>query len=161
MVHGGPDVAELAALGLRADDLIDFSVNTNPLGTSPRAARAVESVDLSRYPDSQAVRLRAALATAHGILPGEVLPGNGSVELSAAGRVLRTRVGAVLSAVGPGPPDATGGASRPDGEAGDTGASPPHAAWTSTETQSTSRAFDIATSMSGPLRPGLPGPHSQ
>jgi L-threonine-O-3-phosphate decarboxylase len=79
--HGGPDYAELARLGLRADALLDFSVNTNPLGASPRAVRALGAVDPSRYPDGEALRLRAALAEAHDVRPDEVLAGNGSVEL--------------------------------------------------------------------------------
>src|SRR5213080_955837 len=81
VLHGGPDHAELARLGLRADDLLDFSVNSNPLGPSPRALAALGAVDPSRYPDRRALRLRAALADLHGVRPAEVLVGNGSVEL--------------------------------------------------------------------------------
>ncbi|HYU19701.1 MAG TPA: histidinol-phosphate transaminase [Chloroflexota bacterium] len=79
--HGGPDYAELAGLGLQAESLIDFSVNCNPLGASPRAMRALSSVDPSRYPDRQALRLRAGLAAAHDVSPDDVLAGNGSTEL--------------------------------------------------------------------------------
>jgi histidinol-phosphate aminotransferase len=79
--HGGPDYAELAGLGLRAEALLDFSVNSNPLGPSPRAIRALAAVDPSRYPDSAALRLRAGLAAAHDVRPDEVLVGNGSLEL--------------------------------------------------------------------------------
>jgi histidinol-phosphate aminotransferase len=79
--HGGPDYAELAALGIRPEHLLDFSVNSNPLGASPRALRAIELVDVARYPDPEAVRLRAGLAAEHDVQPDEVLVGNGSVEL--------------------------------------------------------------------------------
>ncbi|MCC7369363.1 MAG: histidinol-phosphate aminotransferase family protein [Chloroflexi bacterium] len=79
--HGGPDYAELATLGIRADALLDFSVNKNPLGASPRALRALDLVDVSVYPDDRCLRLRAALATAHAVRDDEVLVGNGSVEL--------------------------------------------------------------------------------
>lgn len=79
--HGGPDFAELAALGIRPEALLDFSVNKNPLGVSPRAMRAVGLVEPSEYPDSRCLRLRAGLAAAHDIQPDEVLVGNGSVEL--------------------------------------------------------------------------------
>jgi L-threonine-O-3-phosphate decarboxylase len=79
--HGGPDFAELAALGIRPDGLLDFSVNKNPLGASPRALRALALVDPSAYPDPRCLRLRAGLAAAHDVPPEEVLPGNGSVEL--------------------------------------------------------------------------------
>ncbi len=79
--HGGPDYHELAGLGLSADRLLDFSVNSNPLGASPKALEAIRSVDPSRYPDSQVLGLRSALAAVHDCRPSEVLVGNGSVEL--------------------------------------------------------------------------------
>jgi histidinol-phosphate aminotransferase len=60
---------------------LDFSINTNPLGASSRAKRALWSVDPSRYPDNRALDLTASLAATHGVDPGEVLAGNGSVDL--------------------------------------------------------------------------------
>jgi L-threonine-O-3-phosphate decarboxylase len=81
VAHGGPDHAELARLGVRPDELLDFSVNTNPLGASPLALQAINTVDPSRYPDSQALRLRTSLAAFHGVGPEQVVAGNGSVEL--------------------------------------------------------------------------------
>src|SRR5688572_15809964 len=79
--HGGPDFAELAALGIRPETLLDISVNKNPLGVSPRAMRALGLVEPSAYPDARCLRLRAGLAAAHDVHPDEVLVGNGSVEL--------------------------------------------------------------------------------
>jgi len=79
--HGGPDYRELARLGLRAEDLLDFSVNSNPLGASPLALRALREVDPSRYPDSRSLLLRDALAARLGVTPDEVIVGSGSVEL--------------------------------------------------------------------------------
>ena len=79
--HGGPDFAELATLGIRPEAILDFSVNKNPLGTSPRAMRALGLVEPSSYPDDRCLRLRAGLAAAHEVHPDEVLVGNGSVEL--------------------------------------------------------------------------------
>ena len=67
--HGGPDFAELAALGVRPDAIFDFSVNKNPLGASPRALRAVEFVDPSSYPDARCLRLRGGLAAFHDVRP--------------------------------------------------------------------------------------------
>jgi histidinol-phosphate aminotransferase len=81
VLHGGPDYAELARLGLKAGELLDFSVNSNPLGASPRARHALGTVDPSRYPDSQALQLTAHLAASHGVDPCAVLVGNGSVDL--------------------------------------------------------------------------------
>jgi histidinol-phosphate aminotransferase len=79
--HGGPDFAELATLGIRPESLLDFSVNKNPLGVSPRAQRALDLVEPSSYPDSRCLRLRGGLAAAHDVHPDEILVGNGSVEL--------------------------------------------------------------------------------
>jgi len=79
--HGGPDYAELAALGIRPENLLDFSVNSNPLGPSPRALRVLPLVDVAAYPDTEAIRLRAGLAAEHDVRPDEILVGNGSVEL--------------------------------------------------------------------------------
>jgi histidinol-phosphate aminotransferase len=79
--HGGPDFAEMAALGIRPETLADFSVNKNPLGTSSRATRALGLVDPSAYPDARCLRLRGGLAAAHDVNPDDVLVGNGSVEL--------------------------------------------------------------------------------
>lgn len=79
--HGGPDFAELAALGIRPEALLDFSVNKNPLGVSPRAQRALDLVEPSAYPDARCLRLRGGLAAAHEVHPDQILVGNGSVEL--------------------------------------------------------------------------------
>ena len=79
--HGGPDLAELQRLGIRPDYVLDFSVNTNPLGAAPKAADALLSVDPSRYPDNESLLLREALAALHAVRLEEVLVGNGSVEL--------------------------------------------------------------------------------
>lgn len=81
VVHGGPDLAELERLGLRADELIDFSVSTNPLGPSPAALVAARDADLGRYPDRLALALRRALAARLGVEIEELLVGNGSTEL--------------------------------------------------------------------------------
>ena len=39
-VHGGLNVAELESLGLRPEEVIDFSASINPLGPSLRALEA-------------------------------------------------------------------------------------------------------------------------
>ena len=48
--HGGLPAEELRALGLDPDAILDFSVNTNPFGPSPRALAAVREADVTRYP---------------------------------------------------------------------------------------------------------------
>jgi histidinol-phosphate/aromatic aminotransferase/cobyric acid decarboxylase-like protein len=80
-VHGGPDHAELAALGLAAADVIDFSVNVNPYGPAPAVAEAARRADVSRYPDPRADAVRAALAARWRVDPDGVLFAHGAAEL--------------------------------------------------------------------------------
>lgn len=79
--HGSISRAELAAFGFGPEGVLDFSVNTNPLGPSPRALEATRSVDWARYPDDGAPELRRALAARVGRTEAEVIVGNGSIEL--------------------------------------------------------------------------------
>jgi histidinol-phosphate aminotransferase len=79
--HGAFDYAELERLGLNPDDVIDFSVNSNPYGPSPMVRKAVASVPLDRYPDRESLGLRRALAEHLGISPAQILIGNGGAEL--------------------------------------------------------------------------------
>jgi L-threonine-O-3-phosphate decarboxylase len=81
VVHGGLDHAELERLGLRPDEVIDFSVNTNPCGPSPAALAAAREANLGRYPDREALALRRALAAELGVELEQILVGNGSAEL--------------------------------------------------------------------------------
>jgi histidinol-phosphate aminotransferase len=80
-VHGGPDYAELAALGLSPDEVMDFSANANPYGPSPQVRAALAGVPLDRYPDAQAIALRQRLAQIHGLTPEHIIVGNGTAEL--------------------------------------------------------------------------------
>ncbi|WP_242339002.1 MULTISPECIES: aminotransferase class I/II-fold pyridoxal phosphate-dependent enzyme [Anaeromyxobacter] len=80
-VHGGPVAAELAALGLAAADVIDFSVNVNPYGPAPAVAAAARGADVSRYPEPRAETVRAALAARWRVEPGGVLFAHGAAEL--------------------------------------------------------------------------------
>lgn len=80
-VHGGLNVAELKALGLRPHEVVDFSASINPLGVSPRVAEAIRTVDLSAYPDPECTELRDALSSHLGVPPDGILVGNGSTEL--------------------------------------------------------------------------------
>lgn len=62
---------------------LDFSVNTNPLGTPPEVRRAVEAAasQLSAYPDPRCGALREALSAALGVDREDILCGNGAAEL--------------------------------------------------------------------------------
>lgn len=80
-VHGGLNITELGTLGLRPDDVLDFSASINPLGPSQLAVRAAREVTLSSYPDTECVRLKEAIGNRLGVDPSQILVGNGSTEL--------------------------------------------------------------------------------
>lgn len=68
-------------MGIDPARVLDFSVNTNPFGPSPKVLEAIRTVDVTRYPDPSATLLRRALTDALGVADNQVLPGNGAVEL--------------------------------------------------------------------------------
>jgi histidinol-phosphate aminotransferase len=80
-VHGGLSPTELRALGLNREEVIDFSVNLNPLGIPPGVKKALEKLDLSCYPDPENLELKEALARVVGVHPDQIVIGNGSTEL--------------------------------------------------------------------------------
>ena len=80
-VHGGLDHGELARLGLKPDDVLDFSVNRNPFGPPPCVREVWPGLHLERYPDRECLALRPALGKRHGCAPEEVWVGNGTSEL--------------------------------------------------------------------------------
>lgn len=63
--------------------VIKLSSNESPLGPAPGVLEAYSAAagSLSRYPDGHAVRLRDAIAAAHGLAPERVVCGAGSDEL--------------------------------------------------------------------------------
>jgi threonine-phosphate decarboxylase len=79
--HGALDHAELAALGVRPEEVCDFSSNINPFGPPRSVRQALAALDPAPYPDRSCYRLRLALAERHGCAPEEILVGNGSNEL--------------------------------------------------------------------------------
>jgi threonine-phosphate decarboxylase len=80
-LHGGVPLKELRSLGIRAEHFLDFSVNINPLGTSPAAREALASLDPSTYPDPESRELREVLAGLTGVAIERIVVGNGSTEL--------------------------------------------------------------------------------
>ena len=88
-VHGGIKPADLRALGLRPDDVLDFSASVSPIGQPSGVWEAMQNVDLSAYPDPQCLELREALSRflAHpalrpdGVPLDRILVGNGSTEI--------------------------------------------------------------------------------
>lgn len=83
LIHGG-DIFTLAEkLGKVDKEIIDFSVNINPLGLSPKVKEAlVNQIDLAvTYPDPLCRKLVAALAKEHSLSEEHILCGNGAADL--------------------------------------------------------------------------------
>ena len=51
--HGGVDYAELGAMGLTAEKIIDFSACCNPYLPSPTVRKALNNIAINQYPDSE------------------------------------------------------------------------------------------------------------
>ena len=79
--HGALDYAELKAWGYGPEDVIDFSVNSNPFGTLPAVREEILKATLDRYPDKESFALREALAEHHQISSDRIVVGNGTAEL--------------------------------------------------------------------------------
>lgn len=79
--HGGLRPAELAALGVDAETLVDFSVNVSPLGPPEGVHAALRRVDLAAYPDPDCTALVTDLSARLDAPPERILVGNGSTEL--------------------------------------------------------------------------------
>ena len=77
----GKPVEELEReLGL--NNIIKLASNENPLGASPKALALLKNPgDLSRYPDGNGFRLKAALADYHKVRANQITLGNGSNEI--------------------------------------------------------------------------------
>ena len=84
-VHGALDFAELARLGLQPEQILDFSVNSNPFGPSPRVREALASVVIERYPDRESLQLRQTILerelASTRLSLSSILCGNGASEL--------------------------------------------------------------------------------
>jgi histidinol-phosphate aminotransferase len=84
-IHGAFDYSELESLGLHPQEVIDFSVNSNPYGPSPRVREAVASVAIDRYPDRACLELRRAILdyqlNATNLTLDSLVCGNGTAEL--------------------------------------------------------------------------------
>jgi len=79
--HGGPATAELAALGLVAGDVLDFSVSTNPYGPAAAVLDAIRAAPVTCYPDPAATAARARLAATLDLPAERVAVGNGAADL--------------------------------------------------------------------------------
>ncbi len=97
-VHGGLHFGELSELSLEDRDILDFSVNINPYGPSPRVLEAARLADLGQYSDPTAAMARAQLATHLGVESSSLCLGNGAAELmwSLARRLASTKRPALI-----------------------------------------------------------------
>lgn len=81
VAHGSVTADELSQYGLAPADVLDFSVNTNPLGPAPSVLGAIAGTDWTRYPGDDERPLREGLAARAAVHPYQVVLGNGSAEL--------------------------------------------------------------------------------
>ena len=81
VVHGGIDFAEMVALGLNPDEVIDFSSNILPDGPSPMVYEAIQKSRIDRYPDRQCTELVDTISRVYGVEASRLLVGNGCCEL--------------------------------------------------------------------------------
>jgi len=81
--HGGNLTRLAKRSGLKEVDILDFSVNLNPLGPPPWLADEIAASipELSRYPDPESNRLREAAAAHWGVPATSIVCANGSDEL--------------------------------------------------------------------------------
>jgi len=79
--HGGPNYDELTAMGLTPEEVLDFSVCSNPFPPPPGVRKILNTVAINRYPDSEATELRQCLSDKLGVAPDNILAGSGAVEL--------------------------------------------------------------------------------
>ncbi len=79
--HGGLDYAELRAMGLDPDEILDFSVSSNPFPPPSGVRKILSAVAISRYPDSEATEFRERLSEKVVVPPDNILAGSGATEL--------------------------------------------------------------------------------
>jgi histidinol-phosphate aminotransferase len=100
-VHGGPDLDELRAAGISPDSLVDFSVNVNPYGPTPRMRDAIRAAAIDRYPDPTARLARAALARMWDVDREGIVLGAGAAELLWTVTRAAVRAGDAVVVAGP------------------------------------------------------------
>ena len=81
--HGGNVWEFSETYGVPVDEMIDFSISTNPLGAPETALESIRGhLNLVKhYPDPDPEWLLEALAKSAGVKPNNVILGNGSTEL--------------------------------------------------------------------------------
>jgi L-threonine-O-3-phosphate decarboxylase len=81
--HGGSLPEKALRAGVRPEEITDFSVSVNPRLNPdllrPQFERALSAVN--RYPDPHYAELRGAISKKYGLVPENIVAGNGSTEL--------------------------------------------------------------------------------
>jgi histidinol-phosphate aminotransferase len=77
--HGGPNYAEFERLGIKPEDVLDFSSNSNPYPF--KLDFSLNDIVIDHYPDSDSTELRRLIAARNGITTENVIIGNGSMEI--------------------------------------------------------------------------------
>jgi threonine-phosphate decarboxylase len=80
--HGARVAESAEESGKKPEELIDFSVNLNPLGP-PKLKRVLANAcgSINSYPDNRYPGFKKAAAEYLNVAPGNIVPGNGSSEL--------------------------------------------------------------------------------
>ena len=79
--HGGPVHAELESMSIAPEEVMDFSVCSNPYPLPGVLKKRLSDIAISQYPDSEATVFREVLARKLGVTPANILAGSGSTEL--------------------------------------------------------------------------------
>jgi histidinol-phosphate aminotransferase len=79
--HGGIDYPEIQKLGISPEEVLDFSVCTNPCGPPDGLEKSLTETNWERYPDSESTELKARLAEKLGVAVTNLIVGSGSTEL--------------------------------------------------------------------------------
>jgi len=82
--HGGIhqlSSAEMKTLGIDPNNILDFSVSTNPFMPPPGTKEKMGAAPIEQYPDSQSTELRQRLSGRLGVAPENILVGSGTTEL--------------------------------------------------------------------------------
>jgi len=79
--HGGINHAELKALGIDPETIMDFSVCTNPFMPPPGIKEIINNAPIEQYPDSGATELTQRLSESLSVPAENILVGSGTTEL--------------------------------------------------------------------------------
>ena len=79
--HGGINYAEIEALGINPNEVLDFSVCTNPFMQPPGIKKTLGAIAIEQYPDSEATEFCKKLSARLGVPIENILAGSGTTEL--------------------------------------------------------------------------------